>query len=102
MQLLFYYRLDTGLTDKEVQPFDWTFSTDYKGTLEGDWSVEPTDLRIDLDRLRQKEEILFYHDLSLFEDELHDNGIATLGVKIVSYDNIFLVFVLEMKYLIQD
>lgn len=50
----------------------------------GDWAVEQTELRIDLNRLRQKERIVFYHELNLFEDELHDNGIATLSVKIVS------------------
>lgn len=68
-----------------MQPFDWTFSTDYKGSLGDGWVVEPTDLRIDLEKLKQKERILFYHELSLFEDELHDNGIATLSVKIVSF-----------------
>lgn len=77
-------RQDSGLTEREVKPFDWTFTTDYMGNLEGDWIVEATDLHIDLDRLRQREEILFYHELNLFEDELHDNGIATFSVKIVS------------------
>jgi type 2A phosphatase activator TIP41 len=32
---------------------------------------------------RQDEPILFYDDVTLFEDELHDNGIANLSVKIV-------------------
>lgn len=57
----------------------------------GDWAVEQTELRIDLNRLRQKERIVFYHELNLFEDELHDNGIATLSVKIVSY--IILIYI---------
>lgn len=72
------------MTEKELHPFDWTFSTNYKGSLSEGWLVEPTELRIDLERLKQKEQILFYHELNLFEDELHDNGITTLSVKIVS------------------
>lgn len=75
-------RQETGLVDRQVQPFDWTFSTDYPGSLEGPWNSEETQLRIDLERLKQKEKILFYHDLSLFEDELHDNGVASCSVKI--------------------
>uniref|UniRef100_A0A1B6KCS4 TIP41-like protein n=2 Tax=Graphocephala atropunctata TaxID=36148 RepID=A0A1B6KCS4_9HEMI len=75
-------RQETGLADKEIQSFDWTFSTDYRGSLSSRWAVEPTELRIDMERLKQKEKILFYHELNLFEDELHDNGIASLNVKI--------------------
>lgn len=43
-----------------------------------------TDEKIDIDRLKTREKILFYQDLILYEDELHDNGIATCSVKIVS------------------
>ncbi|XP_046672088.1 TIP41-like protein [Homalodisca vitripennis] len=75
-------RQETGLADKEIQSFDWTFSTDYCGSLSGNWTVESTELRIDMERLKQKEKILFYHEVNLFEDELHDNGIASLNVKI--------------------
>jgi type 2A phosphatase activator TIP41 len=75
--------MESGHMD-EVKPFDWTFTTDYKGTLTGGFAVTPTDTRIDIEKLRQREKILFYHDLSLFEDELHDNGTAVCSVKIVS------------------
>lgn len=34
-----------------------------------------------------KEQILFYNDLTLFEDELHDNGTSVSSVKIVSNSN---------------
>uniref|UniRef100_A0A1B6C2K4 TIP41-like protein n=1 Tax=Clastoptera arizonana TaxID=38151 RepID=A0A1B6C2K4_9HEMI len=74
-------RQDSGLIEQEVQPFDWTFSTDYSGTLGGPWKCEDTQLRIDMERLKQKEQILFFHELTLFEDELHDNGIASSSVK---------------------
>lgn len=71
------------LEDK-VKPFDWTFTTDYTGTTSG-FEIEETNERIDMDKLRQKDKIMFYNDLTLFEDELHDNGIAVSSVKIVSY-----------------
>uniref|UniRef100_A0A6M2DR86 TIP41-like protein n=1 Tax=Xenopsylla cheopis TaxID=163159 RepID=A0A6M2DR86_XENCH len=70
------------LDTKKIKPFDWTFCTDYKGTVSEDILVEPTEETINVERLKVREEILFYHDLSLFEDELHDNGIASLSVKI--------------------
>ncbi|XP_045534026.1 TIP41-like protein [Papilio machaon] len=68
--------------EKKKQNFDWTFSTDYKGTLSDKIVVEPTDETINFEILKQKDQILFYHDLTLFEDELHDHGISKLSVKI--------------------
>ncbi|XP_035741432.1 TIP41-like protein [Vespa mandarinia] len=67
--------------EEKVKPFDWTFTTNYTGTISG-FHLEETKDRIDLDKLRRKEKIRFYHDLTLFEDELHDNGIAVCSVKI--------------------
>lgn len=69
--------------EEKVKPFDWTFTTDYMGTMEG-FEIEETRERIDVDKLKVKEKILFYHDLTLYEDELHDHGIAATSVKIVS------------------
>lgn len=70
--------------EEKIKPFDWTFTTNYTGTISG-FKVEETNERIDMDKLKQKDKIMFYHDLTLFEDELHDNGIAVSSVKIVSY-----------------
>ncbi|XP_015596112.1 TIP41-like protein [Cephus cinctus] len=67
--------------EEKVKPFDWTFTTDYMGTMTG-FEIRETDERIDVEKLRRKEKIVFYHDLTLFEDELHDNGIAVSSVKI--------------------
>ncbi|XP_015517261.1 TIP41-like protein [Neodiprion pinetum] len=67
--------------EEKVKPFDWTFTTDYMGTMKG-FDVVETSEKIDVNKLKQKEKILFYHDLTLFEDELHDNGIAVCSVKI--------------------
>lgn len=75
-------RRDTGLVDKYINQFDWTYSTYYEGTLFGYRSIETTEERINMEKLKEKEEILFYSDLTLFEDELHDNGIAVCSVKI--------------------
>lgn len=33
--------------------------------------------------LKRKENILFYHEMMLYEDELHDNGISSCTIKIV-------------------
>ncbi|XP_011267888.1 TIP41-like protein [Camponotus floridanus] len=67
--------------EEKIKPFDWTFTTSYTGTITG-FEVEETNERIDMDKLRQRDKIMFYHDLTLFEDELHDNGIAVNSVKI--------------------
>lgn len=74
----------TECTMPKTKQFDWTFCTNYQGSLAETFKVEATDLRIDLTKLMKKERILFYHDLTLYEDELHDNGISVCSVKIVS------------------
>ncbi|CAD5112146.1 DgyrCDS1385 [Dimorphilus gyrociliatus] len=72
--------------DNVVQPHDWTYTTDYKGSLiSGELEsikVIPTKERINLEKLKIREKILFYSDILLFEDELGDNGEAKLGVKV--------------------
>ncbi|CAH0628791.1 unnamed protein product [Chrysodeixis includens] len=68
--------------EKPKRPFDWTFSTNYKGTLTNNIVIEETDETINFNLLKQKDQILFYHDLTLFEDELHDHGVSKLSVKI--------------------
>lgn len=74
-------------TEEKLKPFDWTFSTDYQGTINDKVKVEPSDLKIDKFKLMVKEQILFYEDLTLFEDELHDNGTSVCSVKVVSYNS---------------
>jgi type 2A phosphatase activator TIP41 len=69
----------------EIQ-YDWTFSTDYKGTLTSvnnlAGSNYRTEEKLNMEKLKQRENILFYEELSLYEDELHDNGTSNLSVKI--------------------
>ena len=64
-------------------PFDWTFTTDYRGTVLGDLKVNTTDLRIDMEKLKQKEAILFFDEIHLYEDELADHGCASFSIKVV-------------------
>ncbi|CAL1534867.1 unnamed protein product [Lymnaea stagnalis] len=69
-----------------VSPFDWTFTTDYRGTTFQETpnilKIVPTLERIDIEKLKQKEPIHFYEDILLFEDELSDNGTSLLNVKV--------------------
>lgn len=98
----------TGLTEVKgvVKPFDWTYTTDYKGSLfsEGQHKLEvrssqtfiqmycvhgnytqviETSERIDIEKLKAPEKIHFFDEIVLYEDELHDNGCAVLNVKVV-------------------
>uniref|UniRef100_A0A7S1KLA3 TIP41-like protein n=1 Tax=Percolomonas cosmopolitus TaxID=63605 RepID=A0A7S1KLA3_9EUKA len=95
--------------EERVDDMDWTFSTCYKGTCVKETqkrdedtgeqrdinenTVDTTHLKnmrvfretkrgIDYERLTQKDEILFYDDVILFEDELHDAGMCILSVKV--------------------
>jgi len=66
-----------------VKPFDWTYSTPYRGSLiEGNILKESLDVKIPLDRLKKPDPILFFDDMVLYEDELGDNGISVLSCKI--------------------
>ncbi|KAL0635733.1 Serine carboxypeptidase 3 [Maublancomyces gigas] len=72
-----------------VKPFDWTYTTSYKGTISSTQEFTPTASRftrtddlIPFDRLKQPEPILLFDEVVLYEDELADNGISILTVKI--------------------
>ncbi|ORX52033.1 TIP41-domain-containing protein [Hesseltinella vesiculosa] len=74
-----------------VKPYDWTYSTNYKGTSnQADWERvdEPV---INVDRLKQREQIVFYDENILYEDELADNGTAMLSVRLRVMPTCFLV-----------
>ncbi|CAF0998145.1 unnamed protein product [Adineta steineri] len=69
-----------------VKPYDWTYTSRYKGTLcsssDKSWHIEVTDQQLDLEKLKRQEPILFYDELTLYEDELADNGISNVTLKI--------------------
>ncbi|XP_077977013.1 TIP41-like protein [Glandiceps talaboti] len=79
-------RLDNEFINEVIKPFDWTYTTNYKGSLihsgEKELKCSPTDQRIDMNKLKVKERIFFFEDVMLFEDELADNGAAFLNVKV--------------------
>ena len=66
-----------------VKPFDWSYTTDFKGEVaEGAPQFESTDKPIPLELLKRPDPILFFDDVMLYEDELADNGITVMSVKI--------------------
>ncbi|KAK3860527.1 hypothetical protein Pcinc_033425 [Petrolisthes cinctipes] len=75
-------RADCEFAKKVVKPYDWTYTTDYRGTLKPPLSSIPSTERIDLDKLRVREEIKFYDEVFLYEDELDDNGSTRCVVKV--------------------
>ena len=72
-----------GITEV-VKPFDWSYSTDYKGTPRSlsQRPFEVTTKLIPLDLLRRPDPICFWDEVMLYEDEMADNGITTYSCKI--------------------
>uniref|UniRef100_U3JT72 TIP41-like protein n=3 Tax=Passeriformes TaxID=9126 RepID=U3JT72_FICAL len=78
-------RSETEHSKEVVKPYDWTYTTDYKGTLLGDTAtlkVVPTTEHINTEKLKAREQIMFFEEVLLFEDELHDHGVSSLSVKV--------------------
>ncbi|EQC30623.1 hypothetical protein SDRG_11678 [Saprolegnia diclina VS20] len=83
----------TGNEVKELEiSYDWTYTTDYKGTLGREdrathvvspsgVRVEPTTERIDFEKLKVREPILWSGEVNLYEDELHDHGISVMSLR---------------------
>ncbi|KAI1609191.1 TIP41-like family-domain-containing protein [Exophiala viscosa] len=76
-------REDTHDIKEVVKPFDWSYTTDYKGDLapESPAFQEGSD-PIPLELLRRPDPILFFDDVILYEDELADNGITMISCKV--------------------
>ncbi|KAI8826880.1 TIP41-like family-domain-containing protein [Fimicolochytrium jonesii] len=77
-----------------VKPYDWTYSTDYTGTVVSSPQrpFEPTTTHgVDVERLKRPDPILFYDEVVLFEDELGDNGTALLTLRVRVMPSCFLV-----------
>ncbi len=71
-----------GITEV-VKPFDWSYTTDYKGTVHKiSPAFEPSTSPIPLDLLRRPDPILFFDEVMLYEDEMADNGITVFSCKI--------------------
>ena len=76
-----------------TKPYDWTYTTTYAGhnaaSSSSSIAWKPADPEnreqtIPIAELTRRDPILFYSEIPLFEDELHDNGSSHLLVRIVS------------------
>eukprot|EP00002_Diphylleia_rotans_P009046 TRINITY_DN19068_c0_g1_i1.p1 TRINITY_DN19068_c0_g1~~TRINITY_DN19068_c0_g1_i1.p1 ORF type:complete len:278 (-),score=55.74 TRINITY_DN19068_c0_g1_i1:52-885(-) len=80
---------------KKFDPYDWTFSTKYQGSLSnnkgGELLIEATTEQMDTELLKRTDPIRFYEDVVLYEDELHDNGVSMLNVRVRVMPTCFLV-----------
>lgn len=79
-----------------VKPYDWSYSTDYAGTLSSlsssSSSPSPEDSTprpfaasekpIPIELLKRRDPILFFDDVMLYESELDDNGTSVFSVKV--------------------
>ncbi|WVF69631.1 hypothetical protein IAT40_004409 [Kwoniella sp. CBS 6097] len=78
---------DTPMASKPVKPHDWTFSTCYAGSVAGPSTFKPSPTHsLPLPLLARQDpvldRILFYDDVPLYEDELHDHGESILNARI--------------------
>ena len=67
--------------------YDWTYTTRYAGTVcppppPHSLSSSPHASPIPMALLSRADPILFYAALPLYEDELHDNGVASVSLKL--------------------
>lgn len=84
--------------DQVILDYDYTFTTPYCGSVDVEKNSEPGRVcpkesvcdppwvdcpdKIDMAALSTKEQILFYDEVVLYEDELSDNGVSLLTVKV--------------------
>ncbi|CAD5222193.1 unnamed protein product [Bursaphelenchus xylophilus] len=72
--------------------YDWTFTSDYDGTIPENILVEETDETIDLEMLKRPDPIEFIETIPLYEDEMDDNGSTEMTVRVrVMPTNFFIV-----------
>jgi len=68
-----------------IRPFDWSYSSSWKGRVEGgtmELKEVGEDQGIPYEKLRRPDPILLFDEVVLYEDELADNGIALMSVKV--------------------
>lgn len=76
-------REETHNIKEVIKPFDWSYTTHYKGDLApGSPEFHHDTTPIPLELLKRPDPILFFDDVILYEDELADNGITMLSCKI--------------------
>lgn len=87
-------RSDFPFANRVHKPYDWTYTSTYKGTVIGPaedeiqdptspkFEVSATTETIDIEKLKRREDIIFYEDITLYEDELADHGVSKYSVKV--------------------
>jgi type 2A phosphatase activator TIP41 len=76
-------REETHDIKEVVKPFDWSYSTDFNGTLSpSSPPFRESSNPIPVELLKRPDPILFFDEVVLYEDELADNGIAMLSCKV--------------------
>ncbi|KAG9229733.1 TIP41-like family-domain-containing protein [Amylocarpus encephaloides] len=84
-----------------VKPFDWSYTSDYKGTVthgKGFELQKDNSDPIPLELLKRPEPILFFEEVVLYESELDDNGISLFSCKLrVMSDRMLLLCRLFMR-----
>ncbi|OAA43084.1 TipA protein [Metarhizium rileyi] len=80
-----------------VKPYDWSYSTNYAGTVgvagqqeQQDGAadrtavpcLQPTEKKIPIELLKRRDPILFFDEVVLYESELDDNGISIYSAKV--------------------
>lgn len=80
----------SDVTMEVYKPYDWTYSSEYRGTCNAQWTRDD-EHAIPTDKLTSANPILFYDDMVLYEDELGDNGISVLSVKVRAMKDCLLV-----------
>ena len=75
---------------EDAEAYDWTLTTPYRGSLmtradggapsASGWT--PTELRVDRGMLMERDPILFFDELTLYESELDDNGEMSVTLKV--------------------
>lgn len=65
-----------------VKGFDWSYSTDYKGSVEEDPRFKPETEPIPMELLARRDPILHFEEVVLYESELDDNGVSIYSVKV--------------------
>ncbi|ESZ89928.1 hypothetical protein SBOR_9690 [Sclerotinia borealis F-4128] len=82
-----------------VKPFDWSYTTDYKGTIANgkSFALDNSD-PIPIALLKRQDPILFFEEVVLYESELDDNGISMFSCKLrVMPDRMLLLCRLFMR-----
>lgn len=83
---LIYCREKTHEGIKEVvKPFDWSYTTNYKGTITNGKPFEVQNDKaepIPIELLKRPDPILFFEEVVLYESELDDNGISIVSCKL--------------------